>query len=40
MWNIKNTVQIFLQNRNKVIDIENTYMVTKGIEVGMGQLGD
>ena len=30
MWNLKNTTEVNLQNRNRLTDIENKIMVMKG----------
>ena len=30
MWNLKKMIQRNLQNRNRLTDIENKFMVTKG----------
>ena len=30
MWNLKNNTSEFIQNRNKLTDIENKFMDTKG----------
>ena len=35
MWNLKKMIQTYLHNRNRLTDIENRLMVTKG-ESGQG----
>ena len=39
MWNLKqlNNYTLFLQNRNRLTDIENKFMVTKEEKEGEGQ---
>ena len=41
MWNLKKLYKwIYLQNRNRVTDVENKLMVTKGESGGKDKLGD
>ena len=34
MWNLKNYTNEYMQNRNKLTDIENKYVVTEGEREG------
>ena len=41
MWNLKKWYEwIYLQNRNRVTDVENKLTVTKGERGGRDKLGD
>ena len=42
MWNLKKKwyKQTYLQNRNRITDVENKLMVTKGEGGGRDKLGD
>ena len=39
MWNLKNMIQMNLQNRNRLTELENKLMVTRGKVAERDKLG-